>query len=205
MRTYTEITIDMGEYLSEPGTDTSAWYDFTQDRRNNAVRESEIYLAQVLPGKLLPKLQTEPLNIVDLIADNILTLPVDILKPFMLWHQPASGYNTYIYERDEEWHKLQDGLSFNPNNDPYYLMRGDKKYEIVHGISSPAFYMKGIKYPQTYSPEFDFGDQYSELDGQEHLISLHASALLMTKAKEFDTANGLFELCNSKVKILNNG
>jgi len=205
MRTYNQIEIDMGQYLSEPSSTYTDWVDFTQERRRIAIKDAELYLAETIRATKLLKLQTEPINLTALISGNILTFPIEYLRLFSLWHQPSTGNNVYIHPKDQEWHELQDNLSFNYELDPYWYDYGNKKIEIKHGITSPSWYGKFIKYPQTYEPSFDFGDQYSELDGYEQLITIYASALLLLAAKEFDNAANLFKMCDARIQIINNG
>ena len=204
MQTYNEIEIAMGHHLDEPGSDSDEWEDFKQARRRTAIMATELDMAKTIDPLLLPKLLSPPINLTDMVSSDILTPPEDLAQLHSLWHDPASGRNVFFTGRDNEWHELQDGINFT-NADPYYFMLGNKTFQLEHDISSPSLYMKYIQFPQTHQASFDYGDQYTQFDGREEIIILGASARLLTEAKQFETAKGLYKLYYGNIKTINGG
>jgi len=136
--TYKELEYLVGDFLGEPGTDTSAWYRYSQSSRQDGIAKAELEAAIHLSVKEVPGLLSVQNDIVCNSSDIITTeaLPQNLLEVIELYDQTTSPAIRFKY-LDERWVKLRNNLNLAYGYYWYYDHDGDMK----------------LLYPTTYDPD----------------------------------------------------
>ena len=204
--TYNEILQQTGKLAGEPAEASTAWVTFPSADRKFAVKvaENDILFKLAAPAifSICPSMVKGPIT--PSISSNLLTVPEDYFKFYLLYRENSNGRHDYLKFLSKDREIVRDAYLLKSKYDPYCFPFGNGKLKMVHEFSgTPTYKFHYIHKPVTADRLFQFGDVETLFGGVEELICIRAAVYLLTFSSRGIKKNDLETQYNEQVASIN--